>query len=126
VDQPRLPNRRQFDRVSLPAMYTIVEAKRCASPGEADLHGHAYDISEGGARIELDEAPDPGESLDVRLTLPGEPRGIAAHGTVVWVNDVQDDPGPRRMALRFTDFGSAGDRARLQRYISEGALRAAA
>ena len=45
---------------------------------------------------------------------------------VVWVNDVDDDPGPRRMALRFTDFHPPRHRNRLARFLGDGLMRAAA
>lgn len=107
-------------------MYTTLEATCPSQADGARLHGHVYDISEGGARIELDEPLPLGEPVQVRVTLPGETRGIDARGDVVWVNDADDDPGPRRMALKFTDFISGADRDRLLRFISAGASRVAA
>jgi len=45
---------------------------------------------------------------------------------VVWVHDEQDDPGPRRMALKFTEFLNRSDRNRLVEYIDRERGRRAA
>ncbi len=127
MDEHRTFNRREHERFALPAMYTSVEAMRNPREAEEPLVGHAYDISEGGARIELDEPLPEGELVHLRLTLPGEATHIRANGNVVRVNSEDDDPGPRRIALRFTDFATQTDRDRLLRYLgSGGAVRAAA
>jgi c-di-GMP-binding flagellar brake protein YcgR len=115
-------NRRAFERYRLTPMYAGVTART----NELDLQGHVYDISEGGARIELDEALPPGQQLQVKLALPGMAAQVAASAEVVWVNDQIDDPGPRRMALRFSGFGSTRDRARLIHYLGHGLDRVAA
>lgn len=107
-------------------MYTTVEATCAANAAGEAMHGHAYDISEGGARIELDEPLPEGEPLEVRFTLPGETRDVQAHADVVWVNPEEDDPGPRRMALKFTDFVTQADRDRLVRFLGTGVRRVAA
>lgn len=107
-------------------MYTTVEAFSASQPVGVAMEGHAYDISEGGARIELDEPLPEGEPLQVRFTFPGETTGISAHADVVWVNPEDDDPGPRRMALRFTDFVTEADHHRLLRFLGSGARRVAA
>jgi uncharacterized protein (TIGR02266 family) len=126
VNQRRTINRREHARIALPAMYTMVAAMPVSRADGSDLHGHAYDISEGGARIELDEPLPPGEAVNVRLTLPGHTGDIRAQADVVWVNDADDDPGPRRMALRFTDFVTSADRERLLRFVSTAVPRLAA
>ena len=125
-DDRRNFNRRLHERFALPAMYTTVEATSAACPSGAPMHGHAYDISEGGARIELDEPLPEGEPLQVRFTLPGETSDVNTHADVVWVNPEEDDPGPRRMALRFTDFVTKGDHDRLMRFLGTGVRRVAA
>lgn len=107
-------------------MYTSVAAKRSADDTAEEIAGHAYDISEGGARIELDRALEPGESIAIDFTLPGATSTVAASADVVWVNDEIDDPGPRRMALRFTSFRSSEDHDRLRRYLGSGVVRRAA
>ena len=121
-------DRRFNERHTLRPMYTTVTARRGAGRwGEAPrLHGHIYDISEGGARIELDEPLEPGESVALVLTLPGARSGLEARGSVVWVNDAQDDPGPRRMAVRFIGFPKRCDHDRLMSYLAGGELRRAA
>jgi Tfp pilus assembly protein PilZ len=120
-----MPNRRRFERHRLSPMYSSVIA-RPADPSQPQLEGHIYDISEGGARIELDQPLTVGETVAVDLDLPGTDEPISAAGDVVWVNDDQDDPGPRRMAVRFRRFDSAADRLRLLVYLGERGLQAAA
>lgn len=118
-------NRRLHDRVRLNPMYTsvIVEPK-LAIPHA--LVGHAYDVSESGIRIELDEPLDVGQSVTLHLDIPGTGADIMADAAVVWVNDELDDPGPRRMALRFTGFHSPDDAVRLSRFMTPGLRRMAA
>ena len=119
-------DRRAHQRFTLMPMYTTVEARRLAGDVDRVLLGHAYDISETGVRIELDEALEPGESIALHLTLPGATSSVAASANVVWVNDEIDDPGPRRMALRFTNFRSDKDHDCLLRYLGSGLIRRAA
>jgi hypothetical protein len=97
-------------------MYTAVTARR-AEAAVSELHGHVYDISESGVRIELDEALHPGECVILDLDLPGTRTSVNASASVVWINDPLDDPGPRRMALRFTSFSARADLDRLISYL---------
>ena len=92
-------------------MYTSV--RMGARAGADGPEGHAYDISATGVRIELDEPLAVGEEVDLRIDLPGATGDIGAKAKVVWVAQASDDPGPRRMALRFTMFRSMLDRHRL-------------
>lgn len=110
-------NRRIHGRRRLAPMYTSVTAMLGDQP-EAVLHGHAYDISQGGVRVELDEPIDAGRTVELHLGLPGEIASLQARADVVWVNDAVDDPGPRRMALKFTEFKTASDQQRLAMFIS--------
>ena len=109
------PNRREETRLKVPPMYTQVIARRGT---EDPLRGHVYDISKAGLRIELDTPLEPGESVRLEVELPGASPGVAASARVVWVNDDQDDPGPRRMALRFVEFSDSTNRDRLVRYLA--------
>ena len=110
------PTRRESPRFRLPAAYTAVTAHR-GQAALSQLHGHVYDISASGVRIELDEALQPGECVVLDLELPGSRASVNASASVVWVNDPHDDPGPRRMALRFTSFSDRADRDRLFEYL---------
>jgi Tfp pilus assembly protein PilZ len=94
--------------------------------GQKELHGHAYDISESGVRIELDHALEVGESVNLSVELPWAGPQIQGPAKVVWVNDEQDDPGPRRMALRFGQLKSIEQTHQLSRFIEGGLVRAAA
>jgi hypothetical protein len=119
-----ITDRRATPRVTLPPMYTSVLVHRNRDMTIETLDGHAYDVSEGGARVELDEALPPGEPVSVAIRLPGGAGEIVASGVVAWANDREDDPGPCRMALRFTRFFAERDRARLVRHV-ESSRRAA-
>ncbi len=118
-------NRRQFERFALAPMYTRVEVGGERKRSKPRV-GHIYDISEAGTRIELDKAVEPGKTVCLRLDLPGAHESIAVKGDVVWVNDDEDDPGPRRIALKFGEFASVADHDRLMRYLGSGQLRRAA
>ncbi len=120
-------NRRTHRRYRLAPMYTVVTARRTGDrSGLPRLTGHVYDISAGGARIELDEPLEPGESITVLLDLPGAVPDLKARGSVVWVSDSTDDPGPRRIALRFTGFPDRSDHDRLMKFLVCGAGHCAA
>lgn len=126
-------NRRRFERFALQPMYTPVcvrEIDGDASP----LEGHAYDVSEGGIRFELDRAVAKGARVTMQITLPsgqgpiestrGCERSVIVFGNVVWQDD--SEPGPVRMALAITSFARLGDRERLLKSLGSGRyLRAA-
>jgi Tfp pilus assembly protein PilZ len=119
-------NHRRFERFRLEPMYTSVRVERDTGLADrSDLDGHAYDISEAGVRIELDEPLESDERVAVTLGLPHDPDEIRVSGRVVWVNDPSDDPAARRMAVEFTEFDTDGDRVRLTRHLGSGATRAA-
>lgn len=124
-------NRRRFERFRLPPMYTPI-AVRPLDEGEPDLDGHAYDISEGGVRFEVDHAIAPGTPIAMEITLPAtleslEPeRRVQAFGSVVWTDEDPDEPGPVRMAAVFTRFAGLGDKARLLGQLSSGSFSRAA
>lgn len=88
------------------------------------LEGHAYDISLGGMRFELDEALPAGARVAVEVALPGCVQPIRATARVVRVFSAIDDPGPRRMAVEFETFLGAS-RDTLSRHIAQGWLRPA-
>jgi c-di-GMP-binding flagellar brake protein YcgR len=122
-------NRRQHERVSVAPMYTHVSVK---VPGVSRaMHGHSYDVSEGGIQIELDDAIEPGTRVQLELVLPlvgrlrlaDEDRIVRVTGNVVWVDD--SEPGPVRLAVAFTEFVSEADRARLVEQITPRKRRAA-
>ena len=116
------PKRREHVRIPVRPMYSSVTASCGSSVG---MLGHVYDISIGGVRIELDEPLSPGQSVTLLLDLPGTHAAVHVAASVVWCNDGQDDPGPRRMALRFTGFARDADRDRLTQYLGTVTRRAA-
>jgi hypothetical protein len=119
-------NRRRFERFALPVAYTAITVQRMESGCVTVLAGHAYDISEAGVRFELDQALAEGEEVSASIMLPCESNSVLVRARVIWLNDVLDDPGPRRMALHFEEFASPSDRARLVNYLSRGHLTRAA
>jgi hypothetical protein len=122
-------NRRQAERVGLPAGYTPV-ALRTLDLDRHVLEGHAYDLSVGGVMFELDKGIAPGTPVSVRIDLPrsvldtGPGRSVFVFGNVVWLDD--SEPGPVRMAVAFSRFARAGDEFRIHRVIANAAVRRAA
>ena len=129
-------DRRQFTRFSLTPMYSSIGIRPLDS--EKFLwEGHAYDVSEGGVRFELDRGIDPGTRIGIRIDLPlftgtgvtvadhGPGRALFALGTVIWADD--SEPGPVQIAAAITRFARDIDRERLVRQFRVGrtALRAA-
>ena len=119
-------NRRRHERFRLAPMYTEVTTQCVQGDRLCRYSGHAYDLSESGVRIELDEPLEVGTGVALHLRLAGGECDIAASANVVWINDEEDDPGPRRMALEFGDFVSTQDRIRLQTYLGHSVNKRAA
>lgn len=124
-------DRRRFPRFQLEPMYTPV-AVRTMDSEAFDIEGHAYDISEGGVRFEIDRPVPPGSRIAMQITLPNldarecsPGRSILVFANVVWLED-EDEPAPYRTAAVFTHFARAGDRERLVRQFATGRYRAAA
>ncbi len=115
------PERRLHERFSLAPMYSDVTVQRVENLSIDRLAGHAYDISESGVRIELDEALEVGQGVALHLSLPGQDTPMFVAADVVWVNDELDDPVCRRMALGFSDFLFDTERERLQAFLSNTA-----
>lgn len=122
-------NRRQHERMNVAPMYSHVAV---TAVGVERMLGHSYDVSEGGVQIELDDVIPPGTTVDVELVLPysgvlrlaDDDRVVRVVGNVVWVDD--SEPGPVRLAVVFTRFASAEDRARLvEQLVCRRMLRAA-
>lgn len=123
-------NRRSFERFAMHPMYTPVTV-RLSPDAATDLEGHAYDVSEGGVRFELDEAIAPGTPVTLRITIPaGEgnasPQGVEVQANVVWIDNDPDEPGPVRMAAVFTRFERPADRGRLLAQLTRGGFARAA
>jgi hypothetical protein len=121
--EPKTFELRAFQRCRLEPMYTSVVLQYGEGETLRTAEGHAYDVSEGGARVEVDAPIEVGTRVSICLQLPGETSGVFASGRVVWMHDEADDPGPRRMAVRFTRFLTPLDQARLVRFIGSGLHR---
>lgn len=126
-------DRRKHPRYVLPSMYTEI-AVRPIEEETFRFAGHAYDISEGGMRFEIDDALEPGSSAAIRIQLPGaqwmrpaDRRPVYVMANIVWVEqDDLDHPGPVRMACVFRTFVQEGDRERLMRRLMSGRFSLAA
>lgn len=118
--------RRLHQRFKLTPMHAPVTVQCVDRLTIERLEGHAYDLSETGVRLELDQPLEIGQQVALHLALPGQPSGMFASGLIVWVNDVDDDPGPRRMAIHFTDFLNESDKVKLLAYVGSRADRFAA
>lgn len=122
-------DRRRFERFATAPMYTTLSV-RTMDESFFTRHGHAYDLSEGGARFELDEAVEPGTAVGLRILLPawavedgdlGLSKAIFVVGNVVWCDTAE--PGPAQMAVVFTRFAREEDRQRLLRPLKTRSLR---
>jgi len=111
------PDRRVHARHRLTPGYAAVYVQVVEDGRARILDGHVYDVSEGGVRIELDEAPPIGTIVSLCLQLPGAAGGIFATGQIVRHFDDGDEAGPRRMALSFRRFLGARDRVRLRHVL---------
>jgi hypothetical protein len=123
-----LQNRRRFPRFELKPMYAPVSV-RVIEEERGIREGHAYDISEGGVRFEVDERLVVGTHVAMHITLPSTEREqlapgptIMAFARVVWVEE-EDEVPPFRCAAVFTSFARLGDRERLMRAFSTGRYR---
>lgn len=118
-------NRRAHSRYKLPVGYVPVEVRIPGRRGR--LEGHAYDISQGGLRFEIDEPLPPGTRVTIELKLPKSRRGdrIRAIADVVWVGDVED-PAPYKMAARFAEFINERDASTLAANLDAGRFSHAA
>ncbi len=119
-------DRRRHVRFKVPPMYTSVTARHTDGDEIREFLGHAYDVSASGVRIELDEPLALGASVALCIELPCSDEHVYACADVVWIADPEDDPGPRRIALRFTEFLSPADEEQLVSYLGRGHLRQAA
>lgn len=118
--------RRESPRYQLPAMYTLVRVRAKGNARYTWL-GYIYDISQTGMRFELDSALQPGTEIEVRAMLPGfYHTTFQASGKVVRVHDDAECRGPMRMGMNFEGFARDSDRQRLNRYLSQPAMKKAA
>ena len=125
--------RRQHPRFLLPSMYTTVAVRELDSEVFV-LTGHAYDISVGGMRFEVDTPIEPGTRIAVRIELPvgrahswATPRAVFAFANVLWLEeDDLDSTGPVRMACAFTNFCKPQDREALTHALHSGRFAKAA
>lgn len=109
-------NHRQHVRKPLAAAYTQVTVSRGDGAGDS-LIGHAYDLSLGGVRFELDEALNVAEPVEIELRLPGRfDQPIRAQGVCVRYHE-EGEVGPVRMGVRFTDWPSRIDRTALADFM---------
>lgn len=120
-------NRRRHERFGVRPMYTSISVRLRSDPA-TERQGHAYDVSEGGVRFELDGPIPAGTPVDLAVNLPGpgDDRTVHAFGNVVWVSVDPDEPGPVRMAAAFTGFASRRDRDLLLGRLSSGRYARAA
>lgn len=127
-------DRRLHPRFITPPMYHAV-ALRNATSEHFNIDGHAWDLSLGGAQIEVDAPIAPGTPVGLRIDLPagfdaGPGRAVFARATVVWCFDPaveeEGDAGPVRLGLSIVCFSRVGDAARLSRYLNYTRLRVAA
>lgn len=112
-------DRREHVRFVMPHQYTAVTVQPSGSMAIGGLEGHVYDISESGIRLELDIPLEVGSVVNFQVQLPLGHGSVTGTGAVVWVNDADDDPGPRRCALHVREYLSPADHVRLLRYLGQ-------
>lgn len=130
---PSIHERRAHPRYLLPSMYTTI-AVRAIDSDEFTWEGHAYDISEGGMRFEVDHPIPPGAEVAIRIELPGassmrvaDRKPVYVFANVVWLEEEDiDTAGPVRMACVFKRFVEPGDQERLMARLKSGRYSLAA
>lgn len=130
---PSAADRRAFPRYLLPSMYTNI-AVRPLESDEFCWEGHAYDISQGGMRFEVDHPIPAGTPVAIRIELPGasslrvaDRKPVYVFANVVWIEEEDiDAAGPVRMACVFKRFVQPGDQERLMARLKSGRYSLAA
>jgi len=127
---PSFSERRRHERYNLPSMYTEVKVRELEDT-TFNITGHAYDLSLGGLRFELDTPLEPGAKVAVQLKLPGstpaERKAIFAFATIVRVHeDDLESLGPVRMACIFDAFCTPDAEKRLRSLLTSGRFGRAA
>lgn len=120
-------DRRRHPRFSVSPSYTPVRLRLMEEDSFA-RPGHAYDISEGGIRFEMDIPIESGTPVAMEIQLPEQPgmlhtndgigRAVFVIGNVVWCDT--EEPGPAHMALAITRYARSGDKERLIRRLTTG------
>ena len=122
-------NRRQFERFSLPPMYSRVTMRRL-DRDSYEYEGHAYDISEAGLCFEIDKPIEPGATVVLRVDLPisgpDDEGYIEVFSRIVRVDEDDQEFGPVRMAASFSRFVRFGDKQRLIAHFCTGRYARAA
>lgn len=121
MTNPNLFELRRAPRVTLEPMYNGATVHLTVGDTIWEAEGHVYDLSLVGARLEVDEALTPGQPITIALHLPGSAGNVNVAGTVVRSYSPLDDPGPRRVGVRFDQFLSPGHEARLRVHLGESA-----
>ena len=115
---------REHTRYALNAAYTSVAVRREGEDQYTHM-GHAYDISKGGMRVELDEPLQQGERVDLKVSLPGEQViQIHASGVMVRLHD-EEELGPVRMGLSFDGSIDKAESKNLDDFFESGQSAAA-
>jgi uncharacterized protein (TIGR02266 family) len=97
----------------------IVEKIPCGD-GRKTLFGYAKNFSRGGLFIATVKPREPGETFEIELTLPTNPRHtIRCRCEVVWKRLFQrKDPNEPGMGLRFLDL-EASDGDKIDAWVKE-------
>ncbi len=73
-------------------------------------------ISGLGLRLPFRQRLDPGDIIDLFISLPGETGPVAAKGRVVWINNQADVLFPYSLGVKFIEL-SVADQQKLDTYI---------
>ena len=121
MSNPFLFEMRRAPRTTLEPMYHGATVHMTIGDSVWETEGHLYDLSLVGARLEVDEMLVPGQAVTAVLHLPGSAGNVHVSGTVVRVYSPMDDPGPRRVGVRFDRFLGPEHEARLRVHLGEAA-----
>ncbi|GJM18343.1 MAG: hypothetical protein DHS20C14_05560 [Phycisphaeraceae bacterium] len=129
--------RRRFERFALVPGYTAIAVRRRGEQGPWHL-GHAYDVSEGGVRFDLDTSFEPGAIVEIKIDLPRssvhsgfdadlagtDDAPVGATARVIWCD--QEGSCDTRLGVEIAAFADESDRSRLVRHLTGGRFQRAA
>jgi len=93
-----------------PRVKASLEAK-VSFPGQDVLEGRVQNISMTGLNVILAEAPPDlveivYESVEIELSVPGDPLSMSLWGTVVWTSEMETDKRSHNIGIELKSVGA--------------------